>query len=110
MRFDDSWDRDQFNLHYLTRAEVIFDFIAFFMYVSCGVVNVVYDHRPEPLVKGTLSMVNGICFLLDALVCNPCQYRWGHELAAADYEQRLNERRAFYHLATYYHAPTRMNI
>lgn len=102
LRSVETWDRDQINLHHLGRAEVIFQFVAFGMYCSCGVVNVVYDQRPELLVKATLSIVNGICFLLDVLVCNPCQYRWGQEYAA-DYEQRLRERRAFYHLATYYH-------
>lgn len=108
MRFAETWDRDHINLHYLTRAEIIFQFVAFVMYSSCGVVNVVYDNRVEVLVKGTVSMINAICFLLDVLVCNPCQYRWGHELAA-DYEQRLSERRAFYHLGSYYHATSNLN-
>ncbi|XP_037026193.1 uncharacterized protein LOC119067378 [Bradysia coprophila] len=108
MRFAETWDRDHINLHYLSRTEIIFQFIAFVMYSSCGIVNLVYDYRPELLVKGTLSMINGICFLLDVLVCNPCQYRWGQELAA-DYEQRLSERRAFYNLASYYHVPSYLN-
>lgn len=104
MRSAEAWDRDQLQLHYLTRTEIIFDFIAFLMFVTCGVINAVYDERPEVLVKGALSIINGICFLLDAVLCNPSLYLWGGE-HATDYEQRMSERRAFYQLSTNYQAP-----
>lgn len=105
MRSAETWDRDQLQMHYLTHAEIIFDFVAFIMFVTCGVINVCYDDRPDVLVKGALSIINGICFLLDAVVCNPSQYLWGDE-HASDYQQRLNERRTFYRLASNYNATT----
>lgn len=104
LRFAETWDRDQLQLHYFTRVEIVFDFIAFFLFVTCGTINVVYDYRPELIMKGSFSILNGICFFLDAVICNQCQYRWGEELAS-NYNQRMSERRAFAHLA--YHTPTR---
>lgn len=82
----------------LMYAEIVFDFVAFFLFVACGVINVIYDERPFQLIKGSLSILNGICFFLDAVICNQCQYRWGQQLES-EYVQRMNEQRAFFRLS-----------